>query len=83
MRGALSGCVHEQVAKRIANVRFTERVEMEEKKSEYSIKKSEHSIKKTAVLSKEHLGLRILNYCRRELYAQYPQMDLAFAALSV
>ena len=56
---------------------------MEEKKSEYSIKKSEHSIKKTAVLSKEHLGLRILNYCRSELYAQYPQMDLAFAALSV
>ena len=75
MRGALSGCVHEQVAKRIANVRFTERVEMEEKKSE-------HSIKKTAASSKEHLGLRILNYCRSELYAQYPQMDLAFAALS-
>lgn len=46
-------------------------------------KKSEHNIKKTADSSKEHLGLRILNYCRSELYAQYPQMDLAFAALSV
>ena len=45
-------------------------------------KKSEHSIKKTADASKERLGLRILNYCRSELYAQYPQMDLAVAALS-
>lgn len=38
--------------------------------------------KENMAASKEHLGMRILNYCRSELYAQYPQMDLAFAALT-
>ena len=45
-------------------------------------KKREDNRKKEAASSKERLGIRILNYCRNELYAQYPQMDLVFAALS-
>lgn len=42
--------------------------------------KRENNRKKVADASKECLGRRILSYCRSELYAQYPQMDLVFAA---